>query len=59
VSERLWTLKAAAERLTISRRSLERLIASGRIRVIHPSPGRSAITDSELEAYVAALVRAA
>lgn len=55
----LLTIAQVAERLTVSRRTVERLVKTGRIRVVHPSPGRSAVTERELEAYVASLVRAA
>lgn len=55
----LLTVSEAATVLTVSRRTVERLIKAGRIRVVHPSPGRIAITDRELQAYIAAVVRAA
>lgn len=53
------TLSEVAERLRVSRRTVERLVASGRIRVIHPSPGRVLVEERELAAYLAALRRAA
>lgn len=59
MSELLLTIAQVAARLTVSRRTVERLVKTGRIRVVHPSPGRSAVTERELEAYVASLVRAA
>jgi len=55
----LLTLDDAAKLLTVSRRTLERLIRAGRIRAVHPSPGRVAIEDRELAAYLAAIRRAA
>lgn len=55
----LLTIAQVAARLTVSRRTVERLVKTGRIRVVHPSPGRSAVTERELEAYVASLVSAA
>lgn len=51
----LLRLKDAAERLTISRTSLERLIRSGRIRVVHPTPGTTRVTSAEIDAYIASI----
>lgn len=53
------TLPEAAALLRVSRRTLERLIRAGRIRVVHPSPGRTAIEARELDAYIAAIRKAA
>lgn len=47
--------KEAAARLNISLRSLDYKIASGEIRVVHPTPGRTCIADSEIEAHIASL----
>jgi len=55
----LVTLPEAAAQLRLSRRTLDRLIKKGRIRVVHPSPGRTAIEERELNAYLAAIRRAA
>lgn len=55
----LLTLEEVAKRLLVSRRTLERLIRAGRIRAVHPSPGRTAIEVRELDAYLASLRRAA
>lgn len=52
-------LEEAAKALGISKRTLERLVAAGRIRVIRPSPGRVAIEERELDAYIKSLRRAA
>jgi excisionase family DNA binding protein len=51
----LWTIDEVAGRLRLSRRTVERLIKDGRIRIVRPSPGRVAITDRELRAYLAYL----
>lgn len=51
----LLTLDEAAAVLRLSRRSVERLAASGRIRVVHPAPGRTCITRREMDAYLASL----
>ena len=51
------TLDEAANRLRISRRSLTTLISQGRIRTIHPTPGRTCVLDSEIDAYIASLVK--
>ena len=56
---RLLTLPEAQERLRVSRRTLARLTHDRRIRVIHPSPGRTLIEERELEMYVASLRRTA
>jgi excisionase family DNA binding protein len=53
----LYTVKEAAVRMTISTRSLYRLINSGRIRVVHPTPGSTRITKREVEAYIASIDR--
>ena len=49
----LFTLDEAAERLRVSRRTLERLIAAGRIRTVAIGR-RRLVTDRELDAFVAA-----
>jgi excisionase family DNA binding protein len=51
----LLTIDEVAARLTVSRRSVERLLREGRLRCIRPSPGRVAITETELRAYLAYL----
>lgn len=53
------TLPEVADRLRVSRRTVERLIARGRIRVVHPSEGRTCVEEREVEAYQAWLRRAA
>jgi excisionase family DNA binding protein len=58
VSE-LLTLDEVAESLRVSRRSVERLVRAGRIRVVHPVPRRTLIEQRELEAYRASLRRVA
>lgn len=55
----LLTFKEAGDRLRVSRRTVERLVRAGRIRAVHPSPGRVAIEERELNAYLAAIRRAA
>jgi excisionase family DNA binding protein len=50
------TLDEAAERMRVSRRTVERLIAEGRIRPVRI--GRSVrVTDRELEAFLAGAAR--
>jgi excisionase family DNA binding protein len=53
------TLDEVASELGISRRSVERLIVAGRLRVIHPTPGSTRVEARELAAYIAWLRRAA
>ena len=49
----LLTLDQVADRLQVSRRTVERLVAAGRIRIVRI--GRAIrVTERELEAYVAA-----
>ena len=55
----LLTLDEVAQALRVSRRSVERLVRAGRIRVLHPVPGRTLVERRELEAYVAGVRRAA
>jgi len=55
----LLTANEAAAFLRVSRRTLERLVKAGRIRVVRPSPGRVLVEDRELDAYLASLRRAA
>lgn len=59
VSERLLTVAQAAERLAISPSSVKRLIAAGRLRAVHPTPGRTAVDEREVDAYIVALRKAA
>jgi excisionase family DNA binding protein len=51
----LLTIDEVAGTLRVSRRTVERLIHDGRLRVVRPSPGRVAITERELRAYLAYL----
>jgi excisionase family DNA binding protein len=53
----LLTVDEAAGRLRVSRRTFYRLVDAGRIRVVHPSPGRTLVTSRELDAYLASLER--
>lgn len=55
----LLTTAEVAARLRVSRRTVERLIAAGRLRVLRTSPGRVVIEERELDAYLAAQRRAA
>lgn len=55
----LLTLPEVAEQLRVSRRSVERLVRAGRIRVVRPVPGRTLIEARELEAYRASIRRVA
>lgn len=52
----LLTLDEAKERLRVSRRTVERLIAAGQIRPTRIGR-RTLVTERELEAYVAAASR--
>jgi excisionase family DNA binding protein len=54
----LLTLDEAAARLRVSRRTVQRLIAEGRIRPVRIRR-RVLVTPRELEAYLAGLHRAA
>ncbi len=49
----LLTIDEVAGKLRVSRRTVERLIAAGRIRPIHVGR-RILVTDRELDAFVAA-----
>lgn len=53
------TLDEVAEALRLSRRSVERLVHRGRLRVVHPVPGRTCVERRELRAYRASLRRVA
>jgi excisionase family DNA binding protein len=53
------TLPEVAAQLRVSRRSVERLVRAGRIRVVRPVPGRTLVERRELDAYCAALRRVA
>ena len=53
----LLTIKEACARLRIGRSSFYRLVAVGRIRVVHPVPGRTLVSEKELEAFMASLER--
>jgi excisionase family DNA binding protein len=52
---RLLSLSEVADALGVSRRSVERLTAAGRIRTVRPVPGRVMVTERELAAYMASL----
>jgi len=52
----LYTFDEVADKLRISRRTVERLAASGRIRVTKIGR-RSLVTDRELDAYLGSLRR--
>ena len=54
----LLTLNEVADRLRVSRRTVERLIQAGRLRPTRIG-ARTLITERELEAYVAAASRRA
>lgn len=54
----LLTLDQVAERLTVSRRTVEREVKAGRIRVMRIRR-RVVVTEAELKAYLAAAHRAA
>lgn len=54
----LLTYAQVAERLHVSVRGVQRLVASGQLRVIRVGR-RPLITDKELEAYIAAAYRRA
>ncbi len=51
----LLTLPEVAARLRVSRRTVQRLVASGRLRALHPVPGRTLVSERELAAFVASL----
>ncbi len=51
----LLTVREAALRLRISRSTLYELINAGRIRTVHPTPGRTLITERVLDAFIASL----
>ena len=55
----LLTLDDVARLLTVSRRSVERLVRTGRLRVVYPVPRRPRVEARELEAYRASLRRVA
>lgn len=55
----LLTLDEAAERLRVSRRTVERLVRDGKLRVLRPAPRRVVIDEREVEAFIAALRRVA
>lgn len=55
----LLTMDQLAERLHVSRRTVERLVRQGRIRVVRPSPGTVRVEEREVAAYLASLRRVA
>ncbi len=52
----LLTLAEVATRLRVSRRTVQRLVASGQLRVVKVA-SKSLVTDAEVEAFVAAAFR--
>lgn len=55
LSDSLLRLDEVALRLSVSRRTVNRLVAQGRIRVVYPSPGCPRVTERELAAFRASL----
>ena len=55
----LLTIPEVAEALRVSRRSVDRLIEQGRIRVVRPTPRSPRVERRELEAYRASLRKVA
>lgn len=55
----LLTLGEVALALRVSRRSVERLVRGGRLRVVRPIPGRVMVERRELHAYLAHIREAA
>ena len=49
----LLTVPEVAQHLRVSTRTVERLISSGRLRVVRPSPRTVFVEERELEAYLA------
>lgn len=49
----LHTLDEFAVILRVSRRTVQRLVSEGKVRVVHPSPRRTCVTDREVKAYLA------
>lgn len=48
----LLTVPQAAQRLTVSTAAVYRLIASGDLRLVRPTPGTTRVRSDELEAYL-------
>lgn len=57
MTEPLLTIAEVAAQLTVHRRTVSRLIEAGRIRPVRPSPGRIAVTQRELDAYLASIAK--
>jgi excisionase family DNA binding protein len=53
----LLTINEAATRLRLSKRSVHYLIASGQLRAVHPVPRRTLLLESDVDAFIASLVR--
>ncbi len=53
----LLTIEETAQRLRISKRSVQTLIAQGRLRAVHPVPGRTLVPEKEVDVYIASLIR--
>lgn len=51
----LLTIDEAAARLRVSRRTVQSLTKEGRLRSIHPTPGRTLYTEKEIEAFISYL----
>jgi excisionase family DNA binding protein len=50
----LLTIKEAADRLRIDPRTMQRIVAEGRIGTCRPTPRRVMIPESDLAEYIAA-----
>lgn len=51
----LLTRREAAARLRVSLSTLDRLSREGRIRPVHPTPGRTLYLQTELDNFIASL----
>jgi integrase len=49
----LLSLPEVADRLRVSRRTVENLIAAGELRALRPTPGRVAVSTREVDVYIA------
>lgn len=55
MTEELLTTEDLRRILGVSERSIRRLVAAGRLRAVHPTPGTTRFTQREVAAFIASL----
>lgn len=57
MSDEMHTLKAIADRMGVSQKTVSRIVKDGQMRVVRPSPQVVRVLESEYQRYLASLSR--